>query len=332
MPLYRSLWVLGVATFIGGCGSSYGGGGGSGPPSELVSKASLSGDAQTGTVGQTLAESVTVLVTRDGTPESGVTVNWGMTSGGSLSPVSSLTGADGTASTAWSLGHTAGAQTATASVSGAGGSPVTFTATAQAGAATALARVSGNGQSARPSSALPLPIVVRVTDQFGNPVSGATVQWTVTVGGGSVTPTSGVTNQAGQASTTWTMGAADGADSLEASATGLTGSPLVFQATAVTPPPPPTSITIQVNNDFFSPQVDTVAAGGTVTWNWNGGPHNVTSVLSPSFTSSTTQTAPATFGAITFSTAGTYQYICTIHGSLVGGQTPSGMHGTVVVE
>ena len=39
---------------------------------------------------------------------------------------------------------------------------------------------------------LPLPLVVQVTDQFFNPISGVTVNWSVT-GGGSVSAASTVT-------------------------------------------------------------------------------------------------------------------------------------------
>jgi plastocyanin len=98
------------------------------------------------------------------------------------------------------------------------------------------------------------------------------------------------------------------------------------------PPPPPVDAgSVEVRNNFFSPETITVRAGGTVTWTWIGQNHNVTSVLSPTFgPNSITANAPFTHGPITFSTPGTYQYICTIHGSISGGQ-PVGMHGVIVV-
>jgi copper binding plastocyanin/azurin family protein len=71
-------------------------------------------------------------VTQNGAPQSGVTVNWS-TANGSLAPTSGPTGGDGIAASTWTLGPTAGAQTAQAAVVGATGSPVTFTATGTAG-------------------------------------------------------------------------------------------------------------------------------------------------------------------------------------------------------
>jgi plastocyanin len=86
-----------------------------------------------------------------------------------------------------------------------------------------------------------------------------------------------------------------------------------------------------VRNDFFNPEVITINAGGTVTWTWVGQNHNVTSVLSPTFASnSPTRDAPFTHGPLTFTTPGTYHYICTVHGAVVGGET-TGMRGRVVV-
>jgi plastocyanin len=93
-----------------------------------------------------------------------------------------------------------------------------------------------------------------------------------------------------------------------------------------------------VQNDNFlsnqngtnSPAVDTVAAGGTVTWPWAAtatNPHDVTSSGSPSFASSTTQPQPFTYGPITFATPGTYLYFCTQHGS-----PTAGMRGRIVVR
>ena len=54
--------------------------------------------------------------------------------------------------------------------------------------------------------------------------------------------------------------------------------------------PPPTAITINLVSSplpAFQPAVDTIAAGGTVTWQWDAGLHDVTSFSvsgSPTFT------------------------------------------------
>jgi plastocyanin len=58
-----------------------------------------------------------------------VTVTWATGNGGTLTP-GGTTDASGVATATWTLGAGGGAQTATASLSGATGSPVTFAATA----------------------------------------------------------------------------------------------------------------------------------------------------------------------------------------------------------
>ena len=115
-----------------GCGGSDGG---SGPPPEdpleVQAAPAPNGNAQSGPPGEALPEDLRVVITRASDPQAGLTVTWATPSGGSLDPATSVTGADGTAASTWTLGSTAGAQTATASVADAEGSPVTFTATAE---------------------------------------------------------------------------------------------------------------------------------------------------------------------------------------------------------
>jgi len=76
---------------------------------------------------------------------------------------------------------------------------------------------SGDAQSAKASKPLATPLVVRVTDGVGNPVSGATVNFNVSSGGGSVAPT--VAKAGGLYQTQWTLGAA-GTQTVDAQAAG----------------------------------------------------------------------------------------------------------------
>lgn len=92
---------------------------------------------------------------------------------------------------------------------------------ATAGAASQLVLVSGGGQAAAQSTALPQPVVVSVTDAFGNPLAGQTVSFVATPGNGTLSPASGTTNGTGQVSTTWTLGATAGAQAMTASAAGV---------------------------------------------------------------------------------------------------------------
>jgi hypothetical protein len=76
---------------------------------------------------------------------------------------------------------------------------------------------------------------VKVTDAVGIGVPGVEVLFSVTGGGGTVGDPVRLTNSAGVATVgSWTMGAAAGANTLTASAAGLTGSPITFTATAAT--------------------------------------------------------------------------------------------------
>jgi len=91
----------------------------------------VSGDAQSDTVGATLPQPLVVRVTDgSGNPVAGVTVDFATPDGGSLAPTSTATDTAGLAQSAWTLGPTAGTQSATATSTGLAGSPLTFTASA----------------------------------------------------------------------------------------------------------------------------------------------------------------------------------------------------------
>ena len=95
-----------------------------------------SGDAQNGPANQALPSELRVEVTRDGSPASGVTVTWSTGSGGSLTPSTDQTDADGLSTSVWTLGAASGPQSASAHVDGSSlTSTVTFTATATSGTA-----------------------------------------------------------------------------------------------------------------------------------------------------------------------------------------------------
>ena len=225
----------------------------------------VSGDAQTGTVGQALAQPLVVQVD-DSTAHAiaGITVNFTMAAGaGTLGSASATTGANGQAQTTWTLGQLAGTshQVSVVPASGTAGS-VSFAATANAATAAAMVAVSGNGQSGQVATALGNAIVVRVNDQFGNPVSGTTVTFAVTAGGGSVSPTSAASVATGQAQTTWTLGQTAGAQTMTASATGLTGSPVQFSAFAAAGPP--ASVAIQAGDNQTGTAGALVATAPTV--------------------------------------------------------------------
>ena len=84
---------------------------------------------------------------------------------------------------------------------------------------------SGAGQSATTGTALAQPIQVLVSDSFANPVSGATVTWSITGAGGTFTPS--VTNSLGVASTTLTMGTTPGTYNVTATAGAITSADFI---------------------------------------------------------------------------------------------------------
>jgi Bacterial Ig-like domain (group 1) len=104
------------------------------------------------------------------------------------------------------------------------------TFTVVAGAASNIAINGGNAQTAAPSALLPTAVSVLVTDANANPVAGRVVTWAVTNGGGSLDSTTSVTNASGIASRHWTLGST-GSQTVTATSSGLTGSPVTFTAT-----------------------------------------------------------------------------------------------------
>ncbi|MBX3132005.1 MAG: hypothetical protein KF689_01295 [Gemmatimonadaceae bacterium] len=80
--------------------------------------------------------------------------------------------------------------------------------------------VSGGGQSAPANTQLADSIRVRFLDTFEQPVVGATVTFTVQAGGGSLSPTSAVTDIDGRVGVAWTLGEA-GAQQMRAAIGGV---------------------------------------------------------------------------------------------------------------
>ena len=99
--------------------------------------------------------------------------------------------------------------------------------------------IDGGEQIAVPGQELPEPIVVRVTDDDGRPVSGILINFVVTVGGGHVFAGSALTNADGEARERWTLGV-EGENLLEARGVDqATGDAIVYatiRATALADP------------------------------------------------------------------------------------------------
>jgi hypothetical protein len=194
----------------------------------------LSGDLQVAPAGATLGQPLVVRVTDAGNrPVEGQAVAFTIDAGGGqVTPGSAKTDADGQASATWTLGAAAGQQRVQAKVTG-DGVPATllvkFSASALPGSGAALVIVSGDNQTAPVNSALHDSLVVRVVDGFGNPVAGATVQWTAG-GGGSISPGTVLTDGDGKAGAERVLGNVAGPQSAAATSAGL--NPVSFTHTA----------------------------------------------------------------------------------------------------
>jgi adhesin/invasin len=201
---------------------------------EPASIALLQGDGQTGRVGEMLPQPI-ILQVSDGTgrPVAGATVVVEL-DGAEPDPDTVVTEADGRATVAVQLGPSVGSSQGVARVvvpDNQAPVQVAFTVTAVAASANGLILESGNEQTAPAGTPLLQPLVVRVADAFGNPISGVTITWSP-VGGGSVSEGTTMSDAAGLASVTRTLGSTAGPQSTLASSEGLSGSPVTFLHTA----------------------------------------------------------------------------------------------------
>ncbi len=180
-----------------------------------------------------------VLVTDSGgQPVAGVSVMFAVSSGGGTitgaGPV--LTDASGIAMVgSWTLGVAPGSNSIMATSTGLTGSPVLFTATGTGTAATIQIYL-GNNQTAPSGAPVAFPPCVIVKDSGGTAVANVPVTFAVTGGGGSVSDPQAVSNAGGIAIVgSWTLGTTPGTNTLTATSPGLTGSPVLFTATATSP-------------------------------------------------------------------------------------------------
>lgn len=197
----------------------------------------VSGAGQTAAVATPLPDSIRIRVTdSESRPVEGIEVAFiAVLGGGDAAPDTGVTDAEGRTGARWTLGNTAGPQRVRATVVGptAGGALTqNFDAMALAAPADTVFAVRGNGQSEEVGAPLVDSLVVKITDQYGNAVSGGLVAWAPT-GGGTVSPVSSTAGVAGTAATQRTLGPTAGPQGATATAAGLKGSPVVFSLTAL---------------------------------------------------------------------------------------------------
>jgi hypothetical protein len=180
----------------------------------------VSGQKQSGTVGTTLPLPIVVKAKNaSGKLVSGAPITFTDSGlGGTFSPNPAISGSTGQASTTFTLPTIA----KSFAVNAADGSvSVNITEISVAGPAATLGIVSGNNQQGMPGKSLLNKLVVQVTDQYKNPLSGITVTFTDNGAGGTFSSTTPVTGTNGEASVTYTCGTKTGKVTISASTSTL---------------------------------------------------------------------------------------------------------------
>ncbi len=187
----------------------------------------VSGSKQIGTVGTTLPLPL-VIKTKDaaGNLVPGASVSFTDGTVGTFSPNPAITGSNGQATASYTLPTVAKSLTVTASV---GSVSVKCSEQSTPGPATALNLIQGNNQTAHVNNKLQKALIVSVTDQYGNGISGLTVNFTDNGAGGTFSTTAPVTNANGQATVTYTTPPQTGTVTITATYSTLT--PVVFTET-----------------------------------------------------------------------------------------------------
>ncbi|HET9410079.1 MAG TPA: Ig-like domain-containing protein [Candidatus Sulfotelmatobacter sp.] len=219
------------------------------------------GNNQTATVATTLPVPLSVQLTDPytGQPVSGVTVNFSDgAKGGTFGNSAPVTDSTGTATTTYTFGKTANTVTITAANPAVLGTK--FTETAIPGPPKFLLLSSGGKQSAQVTTSLPAPVVVKVTDQFGNGISGMTVNFSDGSVGGGFSAKTLTTNSLGKASITYTTTTKAQAFKISSVVSGLPT--ILINETAIAGPPASMSVlggnNQSVNSGTALPQALTV--------------------------------------------------------------------------
>ena len=150
-------------------------------------------------------------------------------------------------------------------------------------------------------------------DGSGNALSGKTVTW-------SANPSAGTVSLTPNGASVVVTGSAVGQALITATVDNVNSTPMTV--TVSNSIPTTADVSVGSGGDVFSPDQTDVKAGGTVTYTWAAGPHNVTFSNPPASVPNSGDRTSGTF-QVTFPTAGTYSYQCTIH---------AGMKGTVTVH
>jgi hypothetical protein len=206
----------------------------------------LSGDGASGQVNQEMPTPLAVRITdNNGNGVDGIHVFFeliqgsGTLAGGNGTPSTRdvTTSGGGFASAKITFGAEIGPRQVRITAHGLSNSPLVFTVSGRAGALKSIETVArSNNQRGTANRPLNFPLQVIAYDEQRNPVEGAQINFAVTQNTGyfpgGALQTSVLTNSKGLAEVEWTIKA--GANKVQASAIGLSNSPLTFDATGVT--------------------------------------------------------------------------------------------------
>jgi len=266
----------------------------------------VAGDAQSGLTGSAATTALDVLLV-DGAsaPVAGQTITWTVTSGSAvLTSGSSVTDGAGHATMTFTYGGTPGPITIQASAYS-GSQSVTFNETAVT--ASGVNKTSGDGQAANPGQVL-APFVITIVPPAGvTDLSGVPVTFTVTSGTATLSVTSTVTDAAGQASTTATLGLTPGTVTVVAQVTN--GPSATFTATingslvgTILQIVSGDGQTLDVGVPSANMVVELRDAGAlpgmTLTWSTNNGTVTPTSSVTDASGRATATVTPATAGPV----------------------------------
>jgi plastocyanin len=292
---------------LAACGGD--GGGGTSEVVEII-KWTPSGDNQTGLAGTTLPLALRVKVTVNDQNAEGRTVTW--TGPGVFGSPSSVTNVNGVATTTWTMPDGTGPVSATATLAGAVGSPITFHATSTADVPATLLKISGDGQAAEVLQFFAAPFQVQVADQFGNGVDSVMVVWSID-GPVTLIQDSVITTQGGFASGFLQARDSVATVTLTATVVGLAGSPVNFTANIVGPP-----VVVEVHSNFFDPATANISVGQAVKWVWVNSGHTVSTTSGAPIGNSPIKDAGGSYGPVVFNSPGTYSYECSVHLGMTG--------------
>jgi hypothetical protein len=186
----------------------------------------VSGDLQLRQASRLLRAPVVLRATTSGgTGVPGATITLVVVQGGgAVDSASVKTDVKGEARVKWTLGPE-GSQALLATTPGADAMRITAAGIQPSD----IVIAQGNNQSAKAGAALTNSVVVRVLGGDNVPMDSIGVNFTITVGGGSIAPQSILTNAFGEATVKWTMGPVAGANTAQVRAATI--APVTISAT-----------------------------------------------------------------------------------------------------